>query len=498
MAIIGLGLVNILIHIAFYNNIEYHRDELLYFSLGLHPAFGYATVPPMIGWIAGLMQSLFGFTLFSVKIFPALLSGAFVILCSSIARESGGKAYARILTGIAIIIMPVSLRSFHLFQPVHLDLFFWTWIFYMVLRYINSGKDKYLILTGAFFLIAMLIKYLVTLLFPALMLPVLFTRHREIFLKKSFYIGLLLGLLVFMPNLLWQIWRGLPVIKHMKELSESQLVYVDRTDFLKDQILMTLSSSILVITGLFYLLMEKKFRFLFFSVLFVFLSLMALRGKSYYTIGLIPLLTASGSVAAEKFLKSLTARILLPLFLILIDIPVFPIGIPVFKQDKLVSYFKKLDDKYGIDAGRRFEDGSIHSLPQDYADQLGWEELTRITSEAYQQVPEKSKSFIYCENYGQAGAIAVIGKKYDLPEPLSFNESFSYWVPRKLSDIQHLIYINDKPGEDIQKIFGEIKLIGSITNIHAREYGTAVYLCSKPLINLDDFWHSVLMRENIE
>jgi len=284
----------------------------------------------------------------------------------------------------------------------------------------------------------------------------------------------------------------------MKELSESQLVYVDRTDFLKDQILMTLSSSILVITGLFYLLMEKKFRFLFFSVLFVFLSLMALRGKSYYTIGLIPLLTASGSVAAEKFLKSLTARILLPLFLILIDIPVFPIGIPVFKQDKLVSYFKKLDDKYGIDAGRRFEDGSIHSLPQDYADQLGWEELTRITSEAYRQVPEKSKVLIYCENYGQAGAIAVIGKKYDLPEPLSFNESFSYWVPRKLSDIQHLIYINDKPGEDIQKIFGEIKLIGSITNIHAREYGTAVYLCSKPLINLDDFWHSVLMRENIE
>ena len=51
-----LALINILIHILFINNLEYHRDELLYFSPGQHPAFGYATIPPMIGWIAWLMQ----------------------------------------------------------------------------------------------------------------------------------------------------------------------------------------------------------------------------------------------------------------------------------------------------------------------------------------------------------------------------------------------------------------------------------------------------------
>ena len=285
----------------------------------------------------------------------------------------------------------------------------------------------------------------------------------------------------------------------MEELNESQLVNVEISGFLMDQILMTLSSSILVITGLFYLLKEKKYRFMFFTVLFVFFTLMALHGKSYYTMGLFPLLTASGAVAAEKYIKSLNSRIAFAALLIIIAIPVFPVGIPVFKQDKLVSYFKNLNDKYGIDAGRRFEDGSIHSLPQDYADQLGWEELTKITAAAYEQVPEKSKTIIYCENYGQAGAISVIGKKYNLPEPLSFNESFRYWIPHEFNpDIDYLIYINDVPGEDIRQLFGEIRVIGSISNIHAREFGTTVYLCSKPGDSFNSFWHSVLMRENIE
>ncbi|MEO5581196.1 MAG: glycosyl transferase, partial [Saprospiraceae bacterium] len=59
------AIVNVAIHLIFYNNLEYHRDELLYFSHGLHPAWGYASVPPLISWIATFMQYVFGFTLFS-------------------------------------------------------------------------------------------------------------------------------------------------------------------------------------------------------------------------------------------------------------------------------------------------------------------------------------------------------------------------------------------------------------------------------------------------
>lgn len=495
--IIILGLANVLLHLAFYNNLEYHRDELLYFSLGLHPDFGYASVPPLIGWLATLMQAIFGYSLFAVKLFPALMSGFFVVLSAKISKEAGGKNYAQILTGIAVIFTPFSLRTFHLFQPVHLDLFFWTLIFYIILRYINTQKDKYLILIGVIFGLAMLNKYLVALLLPALLLPVLVTANRDIFRKKSFFIGLALGFLIFLPNLIWQINKGLPVINHMHELNETQLMHVSRMDFFKDQMLMTLAPFIMLLLGIVFLLKEKKYRFLFFSVLIVVSVLMILRGKSYYTIGLIPFLIATGSVMIEKYVRNHIARIIIPAFLVLTIIPVLPAGIPVYKQEGLVNYFKYIEEKYGTDAGRRFEDGSIHSLPQDYADQLGWEELAKITAEAYNQIPDKSRALIFCENYGQAGAIAVIGKKYNLPEPISFNESFLYWVPKEISDIQYLIYINNELGEDIHELFSDIKKVGSITNIDAREYGTAVYLCEMPRTDFKDFWHSVLMREGI-
>jgi hypothetical protein len=120
---------------------------------------------------------------------------------------------------------------------------------------------------------------------------------------------------------------------------------------------------------------------------------------------------------------------------------------------------------------------------------LGWEELTSIANNAYQMVPDKKACFIYCENYGQAGAITVIGKKYKLPEAISFSESFRYWIPMKFDpDPTSVIYVNSKPGKDVDKLFSKITKIGSISNPDAREFGTAVYLLQDPVISFNKFW----------
>jgi hypothetical protein len=171
--------------------------------------------------------------------------------------------------------------------------------------------------------------------------------------------------------------------------------------------------------------------------------------------------------------------------------------VPVFKSKGLVSYFKDLEVNYRINVGRQWEDRSIHSLPQDYADMLGWEELTAIADKAYQMVPDKKSCFIYCENYGQAGAITVIGKKYKLPEAVCFSESFRYWIPLKFDpDPTAFIYINNKPGKDVIKLFRKITDIGSIKNPDAREFGTTVYLCEDPVMSFNKFWTERLSRLN--
>lgn len=497
-AIYGLALLNILIHMAVYKNLEYHRDELLYFSLGLHPDFGYATVPPLIGWIASAMQLVFGFSLFAVRIFPAMLGGVLVLLTADIAKILGGKIYAQILGALAILIMPVTLRAFYLFQPVGVDVFFWVFTTWLLLRYINTNNDRYLVALGASFGIAMLNKYLIALWIPALLLPLAFSKYWMIFKKRAFYIALFAGFIIFLPNLVWQLTKGLPVINHMQQLHDHQLVHVSRLGFLTDQLLNPFAGSILIIPGFFYLLKNRKYRFLAYSVLIVILSLFLLRGKSYYSMGIFPVLAASGGLFYENILKKNGWRIALPMFLLLITWRVLPFGIPIYKQNGMVAYFQRLQDKYGLEIGRRFEDGTIHSLPQDYADQLGWEELTQITVKAYALVPDKSKALIYAENYGQAGAIALIGKKYGLPEPVSFHESFVYWVPKIFDpDIEYFIYINDELGEDVQKAFDNIQVVGKISNKNAREYGTGVYLCTRPKASFNKLWTAVLKQKHI-
>jgi hypothetical protein len=262
--------------------------------------------------------------------------------------------------------------------------------------------------------------------------------------------------------------------------------------FLAEQLMMGGFTSVLTIAGLLFILLNRKcikYRFLGILVIFVIIVLMLLRGKSYYTIGIFPFLIAAGAVAFDNSLKRTWSRILLPVMLVVLTIPVIPVGLPIYKSDGLVRYFHTLETKYGIIIARRFEDNSIHSLPQDYADMLGWEELTSLTNKAYQMIPDKKTCFIYGENYGYAGAITIIGKKYGLPEAVSFSESFRYWIPRNIKpEINSVIYINGKPDEDIKNLFNKITLIGRISNPDAREYGIGVYLCQDQKSNLNDFW----------
>lgn len=498
LIILLLAVFNVAVHLLFANNLEYHRDELLYFALGQHPAFGYATVPPLIGWIAWLMEHIAGYSVFAVRLFPAILSGLMVFLIAGIAKELGGSFYARLLASAGLFISIFALRTFVLFQPVHIDLFLWTVIIYLVIRYINSENGKYLLYLGVAAGFAFLNKYLIGILFLSFLIVVPFTGYRQIFKVKQFWYGILTAFIIFLPNLIWQFVNGLPVINHMSELSRTQLNNVDRGAFLFDQLMMPAAGSVLTVAGIIFLLTNRKaekFRFLGIVILLVIFILLILRGKSYYTIGIFPFLIAAGAVSFELQIKKIWLRILLPVSLVILTIPMLPFGLPVYDAKGLVTYFNVLQTQYGVDTGRRFEDGSIHSLPQDYADMIGWEELTSVADKAWQMIPDKNAAFIYCENYGQAGAITIIGKKYGLPQAVCFSESFRYWIPKSFDpDITSFIYINDEMGDDVKRVFKKITEVGKITNPDAREFGTTVYLCQEPADSFNKFWKLVMLR----
>jgi|GEM_PF-31225 len=487
-----IAIFNVAFHFAFYNTLGFHRDELLYFSLGQHLSAGYASVPPFTGFIAWITVHIFGYSLFAARVFPMLLSGILVLLSAGITRELKGRAYAQVLVAIGVMVAPFNLRGFSLFQPVCFDVFFWAFIFYLVLRWINTKEDKYILLLGLIAGLGLMNKYLIALQFFCLFLVFLFSTYRIIFTKRAFYLAICLALLIFLPNILWQIKYDLPVITHMRALHDYQLVHINRIAFFTDQFFIASMAMILIIPGIINMCFSKNMRMyrpVVIASLLVIIILVLLRGKSYYAAGLFPLWFAGGAVYWEKSIHRIYLRIFLPLIMILVTIPIVPMGMPVFKPEKLATYFAWVKENLGLGMVLRWETGRYYPLPQDYADMLGWDELATITAKAYAKIPDKKSVMIYAENYGEAGAVMVLGKKYHLPDPVCFAESFYYWFPRELKyEITHFIYINDNLGEDVKNLFSECQEIGKIKNPLAREFGTGVWLCTKPRSSFNEFW----------
>jgi len=238
IAILILSLINVAVHLIFYNQLEYHRDELLYFTLGKHPDFGYASVPPFIGWLSFLMEQFIGFSLFAVKLLPAILGGVFTFLVALIAKELGGRSYAQVLAAICFVFAPIFMRAWTLFQPVPFDIFFWSLSYYWVIKYINTEQKKWLYWLGLTIGFALLNKYLYALLLISIILALPFTKHRVLFKSRAFYISAGIALLIFLPNFIWQWSHNFPVFNHLSELNETQLQLVNRLTFITDQISM--------------------------------------------------------------------------------------------------------------------------------------------------------------------------------------------------------------------------------------------------------------------
>jgi len=487
-----VALSAVVFQLAFYRTMGFHRDELLYFTLGEHPALGYQSVPPFIGLLALVSAKLFGFTLFAAKVFPAVAGGFIVYLSASIAREMNGKTYAQMLAALGLAGSILFLRAFSLFQPVCFDILFWTLSFYLIIKYINTEKDKFIYWLGVTFGVALLNKYNIIFLILPLLVVLPVTRFRNLFTRRSVYISVLIAFVIVLPNLIWQMVNHFPVIKHMSELRRTQLENVSAREFFSEQFLMIFPATILAVPGLLYLFLSKKMRNYLLPALMavvVIILYLLFHGKGYYAAGIYPFLIAAGGVFFEKVLKRYYLRIPLAFVLLFLSWSILPIGKPIYSPEKLVRYFDHVKAVTGDDSSRRFEDNSYHKLPQDYADMLGWDELASAANKAWQMVDNKKSCIIFCENYGEAGAIAILGKKYGLPEPLSFNDAFRYWVPEKFDhEINTLIYINGKPGDDVKALFGDIQEIGRITNPLARECGCGVFLCRNPRSSFNQFW----------
>jgi dolichyl-phosphate-mannose-protein mannosyltransferase len=477
-----LAFTKLLIHIFTFSNFELHRDAYLYYAQSEHLAWGFVAVPPLTAVIGKIATMIFGNTTFAMRFFPALIGVVNVIIIGLMVKNLGGKKIAITFACLAFILSPSFLHSNTLFQPVSFNHFFWLLSGYLILLMIKRNDPKIWVWIGLVFGLGFLNKYSIVFFCVAFAISLLISKHRTLYKSKYFAFALMLGFAIILPNLLWQYQNNWPVLMHMEELRETQLVHVQISDFIIDQFLMNMQAVLLWTAGLLVLLFykkERKFQLFGFIYIFIFLLLMLGSGKSYYTLGVYPILFVFGAYFFEKYIK----KHLIIIFSILVISMFISFYISLSFDGIPFTTFEEAVVKDGF----RWEGGDYHDIPQDMADMTGWSEIGQKVSEIYLSLgPEnKENCDIFCYHYGQAGAVMFYGKKYDVPQPIAFNGSFVFWSPDSLSK-DYMIWVhtdyhsNFKPDSTLPLRFEKVELKATIDNKYFRETPTRIYLCSFP------------------
>jgi hypothetical protein len=467
---------------------ELHRDEFLHLDQARHLAWGYTSVPPFTSWISWIILQL-GNSVFWVKFFPALFGALTLIVVWKTIEELKGGWFALLLGAISLVFSAL-IRLNMLYQPNSPDILAWTLLFFIIIKYINSENSKWLWYAGITFAFGFLSKYNIVFLLIGLLPAILITEHRTIFRNKQFYYAMLLAALLVLPNLIWQYLNGFPVFKHLDELARSQLVNVNRFDFVKEQLLFFMGSLFVILAAFVAIIIYppfRKYRIFGFVFLFTIGLFVYLKAKGYYAVGLYPIFLAFGAVYLEQLISGKKKKYLRPVILALPILMFFPM-LKIAFPNRTPQEIRKHSQQYKDFGMLRWEDGKDHNLPQDFADMLGWKELAHKVDSAYAQISDPDHTLIYCDNYGQAGAINYYSKIKNIGA-VSLNADYINWF-RLDKEIKHIIRVKEisDNGKELivsRPYFESVSRFGEITNEFAREKGTSIFLLKKANIDVD-------------
>ena len=478
-----LSLALLIFHCIFNNRYGYFRDEFNYMASGDHLAWGYVDQPPLLPFLVRVSRAILGDSLRSIRFLPALAMSATVVLTALIAREFGGRRFALVLSAVAMIIAPMYLSNGSLVTTNCLEPLLWMGCAYFAILAVKKDP-RYWVPFGVVAGLGLEEKYSIAIFGFAIVVGLLLTKERRVIVNKWFWIGGLLAFLLFLPNLLWNIQNGWPFIELMRNIrAAGRDVELSPLDFFVQQILLIhpLAAPIWL-TGLFALLFSQRlrqFRFLGWSYVISFVTFVALRGKNYYLAPIYPMLLAAGALMIEALIcpdKS-GQRQWLKVGIIVVMLAggalLTPFVVPVLSVDRFISYLNSSPLK----PPRSEHSHESAQLPQHYADQFGWEELTAKTAEAWSRLSpeERADCGIFAQNYGQAGAIDFFGRRYGLPQALSGHQTYFLWGPRGYSGNCMIVIDDDK--ETLDRLFNYVELVGTSDNPYALERNLTVWIC---------------------
>lgn len=469
----GMAALVLLLHLATNGLYDFHRDALYYLDSARHPAWGYVDFPPVTPTIARFSLWIFGPSVWGLRLWPSLAGAAMVLITALIARELGGGRTARLLAAAGAGTSLVLLGANWLFQTVTFDQVVWLTSLLIVARLLRTGDRRLWIALGVALGIGLETKYTVIGLVLGLVVGIFATPLRRDLTTPWPWLGAAAALLIFLPNLLWQIGNDWPSVQYTLNHKSNQSVDFSPLTFLAQQLALIGPLAIPIwIAGLYWLLASPARRPLGIAAAATFV-LYLLVGKSYYVGPLHPFLIAAGACAIEswtrerrKWLPKASAAGLTAQALVLL-----PITLPVLPESVMAR-------------------SPAAQIRTDFAATVGWHDLIGQVDRIYRGLPpdEQATAVILTNNYGEAGAINTYGRPMGLPTAVSGELSYYYWPPRSLDGPVITVGLDR---DFLMTLFAHCDARGTVSNsygLNNEEYGAPLMVCRQPTLPLGELW----------
>jgi Dolichyl-phosphate-mannose-protein mannosyltransferase len=442
----------------------YHRDELYFIVAGSHHAFGYPDQPPLVPLLCWAMHALAP-SLLLLRTPSALAAAATTMLAALVAREMGGGPRAQILAAACTASSGFALAVGHFVTTTTFDELSTTTLGWLMIRAVVRGSGACILAAGLVVGAGVEAKPQVALVAAVLVATMIVVGPRSPMRSWWAAGGAIAAVVLAAPYLIWQQqhgWPQLTVARHVAGSAEG-----GRAGFVPFQLVMV--SPVLVpvwVAGLlapFRRAAWRQLRFVPITYAVLAIAYIAGDGKAYYLASLYPVLLGLGALPAADWTMRAPKRTWLLTTAIALSAAISAvIALPLLPE-------------------RHLQGSVVMALNPDQGETVGWPRFVQTVSSAWRQIPAdtRSNTAIFTSNYGEAGAIDVLGPALQLPRVYSGHNGFSQWGQPPAADTRALL-VGFNNAADAAPYFDQCRTLATVDDgvgLNNQEQGLPLMLC---------------------
>jgi Dolichyl-phosphate-mannose-protein mannosyltransferase len=481
LALVGIALLVAVIHLLTNGRYGFHRDEFQFLSDARHLDWGFVAYPPVTPFLERVGLEIFGVSMVGLRLFSVIAQAVAIVVTGLMARELGGGRLAQITAALAVATSGLPVFEGTEFQYSSFDYLWWVLIAYFVIRLWKTENPRWWVAIGVFIGFGLMTKYTILFFIAGILSGMALTPARRFLRTGWFWCGVAIALLIFAPNFIWQVRHGF-ISEHFLQHIHVRDVRQGRANgFVKDQFIIcaNLVAAPLWIAGLVAFLRNPRYRMLGWMYLIP-LALFAFgKARGYYLAAAYPMLLAMGAVVAERWVASMkrSRRLVVEgLFftgLAAWGLLVYAILVPLAPSGPLKQFALKNNG--------------------DLREEFGWDELVQTVAGIRDSLPAEQRGIVgvLVGNYGEQGAVEMLGPAYHLPLPISLTNSA--WLREYPAVPPATLIVVGFSRERADAAFTSCRLAGHNGNSEGvkneeSESHPDIFVCGAPRLPWPEFW----------